>query len=119
MHVALTGSLPIRLISPPVFFLASLNFFLPKFSHNLSDYYVSLEKAHVPALTEQREKLLESYRSARKGTEQQLGNLKHTAESSLQSGLQQVEQSTGLKVGNALGDAKQKAKATLGDKKLV
>ncbi|KDN39835.1 hypothetical protein K437DRAFT_258882 [Tilletiaria anomala UBC 951] len=102
-------TLPIRLFAPPAFFFVSLNFFLPKLSHNLSQYYVSIEKAHVPALTEQREHLVKCYRDALKSSESGLESIKHKTESGLQSGLQQVEKSTGLRIGNALGNAQQAA----------
>ena len=41
-----------RLILPPICFVASAKYFLPRTSHNLSDYLGSVEDAHFPALAE-------------------------------------------------------------------
>ncbi len=105
-----TGSLPIRLLSPPTFFLVSLNYFLPHFSHNLSQYYLQLEQQHLPpAVGDARQSVLNAWREARSKSSDTLHDATQRAESGIKSGLQHVEDSTGLKVGNALGDAKQKA----------
>ena len=41
-----------RLALPPALFILSLNHFLPKTSHNVSQYLGSLEEEHFPALAE-------------------------------------------------------------------
>ncbi|CAO1634468.1 unnamed protein product [Sympodiomycopsis kandeliae] len=91
-------TLPIRLISPPIFFFASLNYFLPKTSHNLSQYYQSVEAAHFPAIKEQRESLVSSVRSLINKSEQTVSDAGKKAESGWKDGLNTVEKNTGLKV---------------------
>ena len=44
-----------RLTLPPALLILSLTHFLPKTSHNVSSYLVSLENAHVPTLAEKHE----------------------------------------------------------------
>jgi len=108
----LQGALPIRLLAPPTFFVVSLNYFLPKFSHNLSDYYISLEKQHLPPVVgESREKLMQKYHEAVKTSSQSLYEAKDKAESGIKQGLQQVENTTGLKLAQGAEDAKQKLQA--------
>jgi organizing structure protein 2 len=55
----LTGSiisrnrlLPTRLTLPPLFFLVTLNHFLPKTAENLSNYFSELEERYAPILKE-------------------------------------------------------------------
>ncbi|EPQ30704.1 uncharacterized protein PFL1_01605 [Pseudozyma flocculosa PF-1] len=103
-------SFPIRFITPPLFLVASLNYFQPKLATNLSSYYVELEKAHAPALTEQRESLVSAFRSSIQSASHKVEEAKSGAERGLRSGLSEVEKSTGLKVGDVLGSAEVKAK---------
>ncbi|KAF8656153.1 hypothetical protein AX16_002722 [Volvariella volvacea WC 439] len=44
-----------RLFLPPAFFFLSLNYFLPKTSHNLSDYLGSLEDTYFPTVSQKHE----------------------------------------------------------------
>lgn len=106
------GSFPIRFITPPLFLLASLNYFHPKLSHNLSSYYVDLERAHAPQLMRQRESLVGSLRNTFQSATHKVEQAKSGAERGLRTGLNEVEKNTGLKFGDVLGSAEEKAHET-------
>lgn len=93
------GSLPIRLVSPPLFFLASINYFLPKTSHNLSLYYQEIEARHLPAsVKSQRESIAQSLRSAWGSTKESVHIATDKVEGGWKGGLARVQEETGLKV---------------------
>ncbi|CAO1616235.1 unnamed protein product [Parajaminaea phylloscopi] len=92
-------SLPIRLVAPPLFFLGSLNYFLPKTSHNLSLYYQELEARHLPSsVKSQREQLSSSLRSMWGQTRDSLQTATQKVEGGWKGGLTKVQQETGLQV---------------------
>lgn len=106
LRCAMPGSLPIRLISPPLFFLASINYFLPKTSHNLALYYKEVEAAHLPpAVKEQREALVNSTRGLWSKGEEQAHVAAKKVEGGWKEGLAKVQEGTGLKVGSEGGKA--------------
>ena len=47
--------IPTRLLLPPVFLILSAQHFLPKATHNLSDYLGSLEDQYFPTLAQKHE----------------------------------------------------------------
>lgn len=107
------GAFPIRFLTPPLLAVASLNYFNPKLATNVGEYYTSIEQAHLPALTEQRQALFQQASKAWKSAEQSVEHAKSSAEHGLKSGLDSVEKSTGLKVANVVGNAKDKVDAQL------
>lgn len=95
-----TGTLPIRLVSPPLFLFASLNYFLPHTAHNLSLYYQELEARHLPsAVKEQRESLVGSMRGLWGQSEAKVKEGVRVVEGGWSKGLERVERETGLRVG--------------------
>lgn len=82
-----------------------------------------MERAHAPALTEQRLALVAATRDAWAKARGGLQNARKSAEGAVRSGLGEVEGRTGLKVGDALGkvdEAVRREKIKLEDKaKLV
>ncbi|KAN0065494.1 hypothetical protein ACQY0O_001331 [Thecaphora frezii] len=111
-------SFPIRFVTPPLFLLASLNYFQPKLSHNLADYYTALESKHAPTLTQHRQALVASFRDSLQGASQKVHQVGQDAQRGLRSGLSEVESATGLKVGDVLAKAqenKEHVKAQLKD----
>lgn len=93
-------SLPLRLLAPPLFFVGSLNYFLPRTAHNVGNYYVEVEARHLPPFVrEQRLKIAQRLQKTRHEAEERLDKARNETGSLVQRGLQNVEQSTGLKVG--------------------
>jgi MICOS complex subunit MIC26 len=106
----LTGSiisrnriLPTRLFLPPLFFLLTLNHFLPKTSHNLSLYVSELEERYTPTLKEKHdianahtrmtwERAKEATRDGREGISKVAEGL-----------VGRVQDATGLKLRETLG----------------
>lgn len=95
----LLGSFPIRFLSPPLFLLGSLNYFLPRTAHNLSLYYQQVESAHLPpVIKEQRESLLKSARSLWRQADDKAHVAARKVEGGWKGGLEKVQEGTGLKV---------------------
>ena len=97
---------------PPAFFLLSFNYFLPKTSHNVSDYAGSLEEAHFPALAQK-------HAVARAHTHMTWERIRTAGVSGrdwIQDGLggaaRRVQDLTGLKVLEAIGGRRGAATAS-------
>ncbi|KAI0320077.1 apolipo protein O-domain-containing protein [Amylostereum chailletii] len=95
-----------RLALPPALFFFSLDYFLPKTSHNLAAYLGSLEDKHFPAVAEKHEianahsamaweRLKEATRGGKEKLEDGVGSIVH-----------RIQEATGLKVEEALGKGK-------------
>jgi organizing structure protein 2 len=94
-------SFPIRVLTPPLFLIGSLNYFLPKTAHNVSQYYLELESKHLPqSVREQRENALRLYRQSLGSAKVNLEKAKEESSKLVNKGLASVEQGTGLKVGS-------------------
>ncbi|PWN21010.1 hypothetical protein BCV69DRAFT_282513 [Microstroma glucosiphilum] len=92
-------SFPIRFLSPPLFLLGSLNYFLPKTSHNLSLYYQQVESAHLPPIIkEQRESLVKSAKSLWRQADDKAHVAARKVEGGWKGGLEKVQEGTGLKI---------------------
>lgn len=94
----------LRLLAPPIAFIGSLNYFLPKTAHNVGQYYVDLEGKHLPPFVrEQRQSIQSALKSTQHAAEEQYSKARQGTGSLVQRGLQSVEQGTGLKVGGSSG----------------
>ncbi|KAG8899336.1 hypothetical protein FRC00_001579 [Tulasnella sp. 408] len=91
-------SLPVRLVLPPVFFAASLAYFLPKTSHNVSSYLSSLEETYFPGFAAQHTELNKNVSETVSSTLKSYAKAKHAASDGIRQARQQLEQHTGLKV---------------------
>lgn len=108
-------SFPLRVLTPPVFLVASMRYLLPKTSHNISQYYLELEGRHFPpAMREQRENMVRTYESLRSQAGSQAERVKEGSGDLFQRGLKGVEESTGLRVAGGSHNAS-KAGAASGD----
>ncbi|KAG7086009.1 hypothetical protein E1B28_003532 [Marasmius oreades] len=96
-------SLPIRFLLPPTFFVLSMNQFLPKTTSNLGDYLGSLEHHYFPTLAEKHAvasahtaMTWERMKSATRDTRERV----HLG---VESGVEKVQEVTGLKLKETLG----------------
>lgn len=105
---------PIRILTPPLALVVSLTHFNPQLASNLGSYYEELEQKYVPALTEQRRRWQSEGKKAVETTTKNIHELKDRTEQGVRSGLQTVEQQTGLKVADVV-QAKDQAKAAVKD----
>ncbi|KAG8985657.1 hypothetical protein FRB90_004520, partial [Tulasnella sp. 427] len=94
-------SLPVRLVLPPVFFAASLAYFLPKTADNLSSYLTSVEETYMPGVAAQRKALNKNVSETVSSTLKSYAKAKNAASDGIRQARQQLEQQTGLKVANA------------------
>lgn len=105
---------PIRLLTPPIALVASLTYFNPQLARNLGTYYTELEHKYAPALTEQRRQWQSKGEQVLKDTTKGVRELKDKTEQGVRSGLQTVEEQTGLKVADVVA-AKDQAKFAIKD----
>lgn len=91
-------SLPVRLVLPPVFFAASLAYFLPKTSHNVSSYLTSLEQTYFPGFAAQHAAVNKNVSESVSSTLKSYAKARHAASDGIRQARQQLEQHTGLKV---------------------
>ena len=92
-----------RLTLPPALFILSLNHFLPRTSHNVSEYLGSLEEAHFPTLAEKhaiaRAHSAMTWDRVKDATQ----NGRETFSDGVASAVGKVEEATGLKLRETLG----------------
>ncbi|KAE8233748.1 hypothetical protein CF326_g1206 [Tilletia indica] len=108
-------SFPIRFLAPPLFFVGSLNYFLPKTAANLANYYEELESRYAPALTGPRKSIVQSAEKIWSRTEGLVEEARDAASKGVKTGLRQVEQTSGLRVGEVLQHAKEETAKQLND----
>ncbi|PWN51635.1 hypothetical protein IE53DRAFT_361419 [Violaceomyces palustris] len=99
-------SFPIRLVAPPLMMVGSLQYFLPKTSSNLAQYYDRFEQAKFPQLHASRVSAVERIRHSLASSIQTAQQAKSDAERGLKKSLSEVENVTGLKVGQVVGEGK-------------
>ena len=109
----------LRFSLPPALFLLSMNQFLPKTSHNVSEYLSLLEQAHAPALAEAHSQFNESIASTTLATRLALNNARVATVSGAERIVAQIQDTTGLKLREALGWGQKVAGDTKADAKDV
>ena len=92
-----------RLALPPALFILSLNHFLPKTSHNVSQYLGSLEDAHFPTFAEKHEIAKAHSAMTWERVKEATQNSRETATDTLASFLGKIEEASGLKLRETLG----------------
>lgn len=101
-----------RVMLPPAFFLLSFNYFLPKTSHNVSDYAGSLEEAHFPALAQKHAVAIAHTQMTWERARAAGVSGRDWLQSGLGGAARRVQDLTGLKVLEALGGRSGAATAT-------
>ena len=107
-----------RLILPPVSFVASAKYFLPRTSHNLSDYLGSVEDTLFPDFAEKHD-IAKAHSSMtweriREGTKDARARVNHGAVSTVEK----VQETTGLKLQEIFGraeDTNRRVKASVAE----
>lgn len=106
----LTGSiltrnrlLPLRLLSPPVFFVLSFQQFLPKTAANVSDYLSSLEHTYFPRLAQTTDTAIAHTGMTIEMAKDAYARGKDSVAGGVETIVEQIQSSTGLKLKEALG----------------
>lgn len=111
-------SFPIRILTPPLLLVGSLNYFLPKTSHSLAGYYLEIEQRRLPPqVREARVWANEKWNDLVGETRQGLQSAKKQTSNLVDQSLTRVEQNTGLKVGG--GGSSSTSASSSDAKKLV
>ncbi|KAG9080014.1 hypothetical protein FRC06_007182 [Ceratobasidium sp. 370] len=94
-------SLPTRLLLPPALFVGSLNYFLPKTTHNVNAYLTGLERAHFPAVADQHEAASRALRDAVHSMRAQYTSMRGGVSHLVEDSVDGLESTTGLKLRDA------------------
>ncbi|PPQ78563.1 hypothetical protein CVT25_011774 [Psilocybe cyanescens] len=112
----LTGSilgrnriLPTRLLLPPIFLLASADYFLPKTSGNLSAYLGSLEDTYFPAFAQKHEVAKAHSQMTWERVKEATKSGRERLDDGASSAVDKVQEVTGLKLKETLGWGKETA----------
>ncbi|KAI0084751.1 apolipo protein O-domain-containing protein [Irpex rosettiformis] len=92
-----------RLLLPPTLFILSLNHFLPKTSHNISSYLGQLEDTYFPTLAEKHAIANAHTAMTWERAKEATANGRETLGHGVEKILGRVQESTGLKLKEALG----------------
>ncbi|KAF5353463.1 hypothetical protein D9756_007934 [Leucocoprinus leucothites] len=111
-----------RLVLPPVFLVASAKHFLPKTSHNLSDYVGSIEDKHFPGFAEKHEiakaHTAMTWERIKEATKDTRAHVNRGAVSMVEK----IQEATGLKLRETLGwgeEVERRAEASVVEAKQV
>jgi organizing structure protein 2 len=96
-----------RIILPPALFLAASPYFLPKTSHNVRQYFARIEDAHFPEIAKQHDELVRSLSSTFQSAVSRAEGLGVDVKSISGKVVRQVEDTTGLRLGEVLGRAQE------------
>ena len=97
-----TRAFPIRWLTPPLFTLAAMPYFLPKTAHNLRSYLSDVEDQYAPALAEKHDILNSRLSMHWEMAKDKLGSASEEAQGLGQRAVRGIESNTGLKIGDAL-----------------
>jgi len=92
-----------RLFIPPLFFLVSLNHFLPKTSHNLSLYLSELEERYAPSMKEKHDIANAHTRMTWDRVKEATKDGRESVRRATASLVRKVQDTTGLKLRETLG----------------
>lgn len=98
--------LPVRLLLPPIFAIASARWLLPHTTANIADALSAVERERFPAVASAHASADAWVRSRWSTLSQTVGSWQRSGVSALESGAETVERATGLQLHQALSDAK-------------
>jgi MICOS complex subunit MIC26 len=101
--LARNRSLPLRLTVPPALFFLSLNYFLPQTSTNLFSYIGELEDTYVPTIAEKHDISVVHTKMAWEMVKDTTRGLRQSVAQGAVNAVGRVQNSTGLRVGDAFG----------------
>lgn len=97
-----TRSLPIRWLTPPLFTLAALPYFLPKTSHNLRSYLSDVEDKNFPEFAQRHDQIVGTAANHWDLLKERVGSASDKAEGWGNQAVKGIENSTGLRVGDVI-----------------
>jgi organizing structure protein 2 len=103
-----TRAFPVRWLTPPVFALAAMPYFLPKTSHNLRNYLSDVEDKYVPELAQRHDSVNAGLSNHWEMLKDRLGSASQKAEGWGNQAVRGIESSTGLRVGDAIKKGQEK-----------
>ncbi|ORX35784.1 apolipo protein O-domain-containing protein [Kockovaella imperatae] len=106
-----TRAFPIRFLAPPLLTLAAMPYFLPRTSHNLRAYLSDVEDKHFPEIGASHDQLNARLAMHWDMLTNRLGSATQDAKGWGERAVQGIENSTGLRVGDAVQRGREKVAA--------
>ncbi|WVR06960.1 hypothetical protein IAU60_003996 [Kwoniella sp. DSM 27419] len=100
-----TRSLPVRFLAPPLFTLLAAPYFLPKTSHNIRKYLSDIEDRNFPAFAARHDRFVQTGLAHAQMTLGRLEDASEGARDWSHKAFENVEKTTGLRMGEVVGRA--------------
>lgn len=100
-----TRAFPIRWLTPPLFTLIAMPYFLPKTAHNLRNYLSEVEDKHFPEFAMRHDQFNSNAETHTAQLFNRVGNWSKEANKLGDKAMRGIEDSTGLKVGDLVRKA--------------
>jgi organizing structure protein 2 len=92
-------------VLPPALFLTASPYFLPKTSHNVRQYFARIEDSHFPEFAKQHDEVIRSVSTNFRSVIDRAETLGTDVKQISGKVVRQVEDTTGLRIGEVLGKA--------------
>ena len=109
--ISRTRAFPLRFLTPPLFTLAAMPYFLPKTSHNIRSYLSEVEDRHFPEFAASHDQLNAQLGMHWHQLTARLGSAGEDARGWGQKAVKGIEKNTGLRVGDVVSRGKEKLEA--------
>ena len=97
-----TRAFPIRFLTPPLFTVLAMPYFLPKTSHNIRQYLSTLEDRHFPDFAARHDQIMATSESHFEMLKDRVGGASKDMTNWSKSAVEGIEKGTGLKVGDVV-----------------
>jgi organizing structure protein 2 len=94
---------PTRVLLPPIFLILSAQRFLPKATHNLSDYFGSLEDEYLPTVAQKHETAKAHSTMTWARVKDATKGINVQVEKAIRTAVDKVQEASGLKLRETLG----------------
>jgi organizing structure protein 2 len=100
--ISRTRAFPIRFLTPPLFTVLSMPYFLPKTSHNIRQYLSQVEDRHFPEFAARHDQIMATSESHFEMLKDRVGGAGKDMSNWSKSAVEGIERNTGLKVGDVV-----------------
>lgn len=100
--ISRTRAFPIRFLTPPLFTVLSMPYFLPKTSHNIRQYLSSVEDRHFPEFAARHDQIMATSESHFEMLKDRVSGAGKDMSNWSKSAVEGIERNTGLKVGDVV-----------------
>lgn len=100
--ISRTRAFPIRFLTPPLFTILAMPYFLPKTSHNIRQYLSDVEDRHFPDIAQRHDQIMSTSSSHWEMLKDRAGGATQDVSAWSKNAVEGIERGTGLKVGEVV-----------------